>query len=192
MENEITLQPTAFEIDMTSIQGLSKVFYESGIFKDIKSEAQAIVKIYAGREIGLSPIESMMGLYIVDSVLAATAKVICSLIKKSKTCDYVIEKLDNEECVISFLRDSKEIGKSSFTMKDAARAGLVNKENWRNYPRNMLFARSIANGARWYTPDVYCGYAKEELEGIEINNVVNNVVTIDKNGEVKKNGEQTI
>jgi len=169
---------------------LCALFHESGIFEDIKSEAQAIVKVMAGREIGLSPLESMMNLYIVKNRVAANSKVVSSLIKKSKKYDYSIETLTDEVCTIVFyiLKEGEaiEIGKSTFTTKDAAKAGLINGNNWKNYPRNMLFARAISNGARWYTPDVYSGYIQEELEGI-VDEPKLEIVTIDDN-DVKKEG----
>ena len=165
---------------------LGKIFMESGMFSDVKSQAQAVVKILAGRELGLAPLESMTNIYIVNGKVALQAKIIGSLIKKSTKYDYQIDKLDEQECVITFfvLEDSKkvELGKSSFTIKDAARAGIVNKEVWKNYPRNLLFARALSNGAKWYCSDVFCGYTPEELEDIK---AVSSVITIDKNGEVK-------
>ena len=183
------------EMSLTILQDmmpLCEVFVKSGIFEDVKDVAQAIVKVLAGREIGLTPLESMMNLYIVKNRVAASSKVISSLVKKSKVYDYKITKLDNEECNIEFVKYSAEgvaevIGTSSFTIKDAARAGVVNGTNWKNYPRNMLFARAITNGARWFCPDVYSGYAEEELEGIMVD-VKKDVGSIDVDGEVKTNG----
>ena len=49
-------------------------------------------------------------------------------------------------------------------------AGLDSNTNWRKYPRNMLFARAISNGARWYCPDLFGGspvYTPDEL-GAEV------------------------
>ena len=171
--------------EMATVRELSKVFYEAGIFKDIKSEAQAIVKIFAGREYGLSPMESMMGLYIVADRIAPLVQTISALVKKSKDYDYIVEKLDDTECVLSFTKEGKEIGKSSFTFKDAAKAGLLNKDNWKNYPRNMLFARAIGNGVRWYCPHIFGGSSMEELRdlGPQTPTEKTNVV-IDATGEV--------
>ncbi len=107
MEKELTLFSANMLQEATPI---CEVFVKSGIFDDIKDVAQAIVKVLAGREIGLSPLESMMNLYIVKNRVAANSKVVSSLIKKSKTYDYIIEKLDNEECIISFTKDGKELG----------------------------------------------------------------------------------
>jgi hypothetical protein len=147
---------------------LGEVFMQSGMFTDIKSQAQAVVKILAGKELGLAPLEAMTNLYIVNGKVALQAKVIGALIKKSGKYDYTVEKLDESECIIAFYKIEEgkrtELGKSSFSIKDAAKAGIVNKEVWKAYPRNMLFARALSNGARWYTSDAFCGYSVEEME----------------------------
>jgi len=178
---------------------LGNVFMKSGMFKDIKSQAQAVVKILAGRELGLAPLESMTNIYMVNGKVALQAKIIGSLIKKSTKYDYVVDKLDNNECSMTFYSlewvkqengesvfSRREIGKSTFTIKDAALAGIVNKDVWKNYPRNMLFARALSNGARWYTSDVFCGYTAEELEPSK---EVTSIITVDGKGKVKENGK---
>jgi hypothetical protein len=198
MENQEVATEVKKEMSLTILQDLMplcEVFVKSGIFEDTKDVAQAVVKVLAGREMGLTALESMMGLYLVKGKIAASSKVICALIKKSQKYDYRVTKLDSEECSIEFLKfgaDGKEeiIGISTFTIKDAARAGVVNGVNWKGYPRNMLFARAITNGARWYCPDVYSGSSEEELEGVMVD-VKKDVVTMDAAGEVT-NGEKKI
>jgi hypothetical protein len=55
-----------------------------------------------------------------------------------------------------------EIGESRFTAKDAQAAGT---QNMAKFARNMLFARAMSNGAKWYTPDIFGGpvYTPEEM-----------------------------
>lgn len=151
---------------------LGEVFAKSGMFPDVKSQSQAVVKILAGKELGLSPFESMASIYIVNGKLALTAKAMSGLIKRHKHYDYKITKFTDEECTVVLLRrdseGSSEVGQSSFTIKDAAKALLVNKDVWKSYPRNMLFARAISNLARWYCPEIISGYyVKEELDDME-------------------------
>lgn len=46
---------------------------------------------------------------------------------------------------------------------DAAKAGT---QNMGKFPRNMLFARCISNGVKWFCPDIFLGapvYTPEEL-----------------------------
>jgi len=44
---------------------ISQSFAESGMFPDIKSAAQAAVKIQAGKEFGIQPFASMTGIHII-------------------------------------------------------------------------------------------------------------------------------
>jgi len=178
------------EMQITTLSepmALGEVFMQSGMFTDIKTQSQAVVKILAGRELGLAPLESMTNIYIVNGKVALQSKIIGSLIKKSKKYDYTVDKLDEKECTISFFQadekgDKVLLGKSTFSFADAAKAGLVNKTVWQNYPRNMLFARALSNGARWFCADVFCGYTPEEAE--EEIKPATKMITISEEGEV--------
>lgn len=173
---------------------IGNVFAESGMFPDIKTQAQAAVKILAGRELGLSPFESMKNLYLVGGKLAIQSNALASLIKKNPKYDYKVQSITAEECKIMFLENvsdgkQKELGISEFTFKEAARAGLVNKDNWKNYPKNMLFARALANGVRFYCPDAACGWhVSEEYEDL-LPETRSNTITITADGEVVNAGE---
>lgn len=162
------------EMDVTIIEGLrepmaiGEVFAKSGMFPDVKSQAQAVVKILAGKELGLSPFESMASIYVVNGKLALTSKAMSGLIKRSKNYDYIVKKLDETECTIDIMKSNELVGSTTFTIKDAAKAGIVNGINWKNYPKNMLFARAISNACRFYCPEVISGYyVKEELDDME-------------------------
>jgi len=170
---------------------LGEVFANSGLFSDIKKASQAVVKIMAGKELGLTPFQSMASIYIVNGKLALTSGAMSSRVKKSKRYDYVVTKLDETECQIDFFDLSQKdervkIGTSIFTVKDAARCGLANKETFKSYPKNMLFARALSNGARFYCPDAICGYYEEsELYDMAPAEPTKTTVTIDTTGEVK-------
>src|SRR5512137_2814563 len=81
---------------------LSEIFVQSGMFKDVKTQAEACVKILAGREIGLPPIQAMNEVFIVNGKTSATAKVIASLVLKSGKYTSSIDKLDDTECTLTF------------------------------------------------------------------------------------------
>src|SRR4029077_8382708 len=77
---------------------------------------------------------------------------------------------DNEACEIVFTRKGRPLTPSSvFTLEDAERAGLKG-DNYRKFPRNMLFARAITNGARVHCPEVFVGavYTPDELVDGEV------------------------
>lgn len=150
---------------------LGRVFAASGYFQDAKDEAQAIVKIIAGKELGIGAMASMTGFHIVKGKPVLSANLIASIIKnKYSPYNYRVLELTDTACEIEFFERNESIGKSRFTIEEAKTAGLTGKDVWKNFPKNMLFARAISNGAKWYCPDVFNGatvYVPEEL-GAEV------------------------
>lgn len=135
----------------------------SGYFPDIKRLSQAVIRLVVGQRLGLTPLQALTGLYFVQGRLAMSASLMASRIKESGKYDYRVVVLNDEECVIKFFQrlspgNWEEIGESRFSREDAVRAGLIKPGSaWEKYPRNMLFARALANGARWYCPDAILG-----------------------------------
>lgn len=55
-----------------------------------------------------------------------------------------------------------------WTMEMATKAGLTGKDNWKNYPRQMLRARVVSEGVRTVYPAVCVGvYTPEEVQDFE-------------------------
>lgn len=147
------------------IMSLGNILSQSGYFSDARDAAQAVVKVLAGQELGVGAIASMTGIYIVKNRVTLRANLIGAIIKKSDKYDYHIQEMTGEICKVEFFENGKGIGVSEFTIQDAKTANL-NGDNWRKYPRNMLFARAMSNGAKWYCPDVFSGgavYTPDEL-----------------------------
>jgi len=152
------------EVDVNGTLTLAKLMADSGFFGDARDAAQAMVKILAGKELGLGPVASMTGINVIKNKVALSANLIASTIQRSGRYGYRVIRLDSEKCIIEVLSDNKVIGTSTFSMEDARRAGLTG-DNWRKYPRNMLFARAISNAAKWYCPSIFGGpvYTPDEL-----------------------------
>jgi hypothetical protein len=148
---------------------VGEILAKSGYFKDVKDMAQAVAKILAGREMGFGPIASLTGVYIQQGRPCYSANMIAAAIKKSRRYDYRVKKLDAQSCELEFYEGGKPVGISSFSLEDAKQADLLtgnNAHSWKHYPRNMLFARAITNGARFHCPDTFGGipiYTPEEL-----------------------------
>ena len=144
----------------------AKALAASGYFADAKQAAQALVKILAGREFGVGPFAAMSGIQIISGRPALSAQLVAAIIKRGGRYRYTVIALTDERCELLFEeRDGqgwRKLGPSTFTVDDARRAGVKNMER---YPRNMLFARALTNGARWYCPDALSGgaYTPEEL-----------------------------
>lgn len=148
---------------------LALYFQKSGLFPDLRSEAQAYVKIVAGQELGLGPLASVSGLNVIKGRVTFSANLLASMVKRHPLYDYRVTDHSDRICRIVFFQDGEEIGVSEFTIEDAKRAGLGGN-SWSRYPKAMLFARALTQGVRWFAPDVTAGapaYSPEELEETE-------------------------
>lgn len=141
---------------------MGKAFHESGMFVDIKSAAQAVVKIQAGAEIGIPPFAAMSGIHIIQGKPTIGAGLIASTVKGSGKYDYRVIQQDEKICSIDFYQGKEKLGNSTFTIEDAKKAQTKNLDK---FPKNMLFARAISNGVKWFCPDVFSGpvYVPEEM-----------------------------
>lgn len=151
------------KITPTEALSIGKAFAESGMFPDIKSAAQAIVKIQAGQEIGIPPFAAMSGIHIIQGKPTIGAGVMASCVKGSGKYDYRVVESTEQVCSIDFFQGKEKIGNSTFTIADAKKAGTKNLDK---FPKNMLFARAMSNGVKWFTPDVFAGpvYTPEEFD----------------------------
>lgn len=159
-------------VSVSDMERFAIAAVKSGIYKDIKDVASAMVRIQVGRELGLGAAASLKAIQLVMGTPTFSANFVAALIKKSKPAyNYRVVKLTATECSVDFYEDKEVCGNHSFTMEDAKKAGLHTKDIWTKYPKSMLFARCITAGARVYCPDItaFPFYTHEELGGDVIN-----------------------
>ena len=161
MSNELAIS------NQMSLTDLGTVLAKSGFFSDTRDAAQAVVKVLAGQELGFGPIASMTGIYVIQNRISLSANMIAAAIKRTRRYNYRVTELTDEKCRIVFTENGQEVGESTFTRQDATKAGTKNMDK---FPRNMLFARALSNGAKWYCADIFGGpvYTPEEL-GADVN-----------------------
>ena len=161
------------ELKLSETKEMAEHFFKSGVFQDVKDMSVALVKIQAGQELGISPIMAMKEVYLIPSKSGVKIQIGASLqaamIKKSGKYDYRIVEHSKEICTIHFFEKRadkwEKIGDESFSIADARAAGLTaGKDVWTKHPKNMLFARAMSNGAKWYCPDVFGGAIYNESD----------------------------
>jgi hypothetical protein len=167
------------ESDELSLKQIIQAVGKSGYFNDIRTASQAVVRILAGKELGIPPIAALKGIYIVEAggktTVTISASMMAALVRRSDRYDYKVEELTNAGCAIRFRQrldgEWQDCGLSTFTMEDAKRAGIARPRSpWEHYPRNMLFARAMSNGCRWYCSDIFAGpvLAIEEANDLRV------------------------
>ena len=156
---------------MDDLARLGNMLAQSGYFTDAREAAQAGVKVLAGLEMGIGAFAAMSGIHIIEGKPSVGAGLMAAAVKRHPKYDYRVKRHDAEACVVTFYEDGEVVGESSFTIEDAKQAGVAFKSRqgyptpWAKNPRNMLFARALSNGVRWYCPDVFdvSTYTPEEL-----------------------------
>lgn len=203
--------------NMDDLSRLSKMMADSGFFADIRQASQCGVKILAGMEMGFPAFLSMTGIHIIKGKPSVGANLMAAKIRASGKYDFLELVKDVKLCRIvfyeiefkPFVKEQKlklarkeinhqefeesviaiSLGVSEFSIEDAKKAGTQNLDK---FPRNMLFARAISNGVKWYCPDVFMTsvYVPEEL-GVIVDDD-NNVMDVSVVEEVENASVQTI
>jgi hypothetical protein len=161
---------------MTDPLAIGQVMARSGLFPDITRVSQAVVKVLAGRELGIGPFAAMSDIHIIEGKPVIGARILAALVRQSAVYDYEIVEWTNERCAIDFYRHGQKLEPTvTFDGQDAKRAEL-NKptrsgkpSNHTKFPRNMKFARAMSNGVGLHCPDLTAGapvYTPDEL-GVE-------------------------
>jgi len=166
-------------LSLNQLNFIGQMMAKSGMFPDVTDAAKAFVKIMAGKEIGVTPFQSMTNIHLIQGKATMGANLMAAKVKGSGKYDYRVMELTSETCSILFRQRDPlaeggwaDLGKFTYSLEDAKRAGLVKTgSSWEKYPSNMLFARAISSGVRIYCPDVFNGnlvYVPEEL-GAQVN-----------------------
>jgi len=165
MDNNTTIQkyhPDIEALELQHVDSMAAIFVQSGWFPDVKSKSQCIVKIMVGREIDLTPLQSMQQIYVFPTQtgmhIQMSGNLIASKIRTSGKYDYKIIQSDDKVCEIEFFQISpvkESLGKYKYTFERATKAGLTGKNNWKTNPEDMNFNRCISGGYKKFTPDIF-------------------------------------
>lgn len=154
-----------------------------------KSPEAVLVAILYGQEVGLSPLQSLQSVTVIQgrpTLDAASLKAICI----AHGMRFETVEWNEKICTLRGVRgDWKE--EFSFTWHDAELMGLSNKENWRRMPKQMLYARAVSTLARNMGADIVRGfYSKEEMQDSVPLDVTPKIEKVNKK-EIQKIAEYT-
>lgn len=126
-----------------------------------------IIAILMGRDLGLSPFASLQGIANINGMPAVWGDVMLGLCKACghwgtmKEWDEDVEGDMTAFCEIHRHGDDSTYLKR-FSMLDAQRAGLLEKETYKKYPRDMIANRARARALRAAYADVLKGMPNAE------------------------------
>lgn len=184
------------DAEIQSSYRLAQALAASSLFKDVRTAEQAFAKLIIGRDLGLSPAQSLQ-LYAMEGTIEVPYPMLATFVRSRPGYDFSIEWREDREggaewvtveeggrevtgCRVTFtvkapMSPPKVRGVSVWTIEDSERAGLTANRGTKTsnhvlYPRNMYLARAMSNGVKAYVPEVLAGlqvYAEGELPRTE-------------------------
>ena len=161
----------------------------SGYFADANAMPQALMKIAAGRELGIAPFVALAGINIIKGRPVLTGELIGALLQ-SQGVTWKFGQHDAAGCVLFLYRDGRPMTNQdgshatvAFMREDAERAGLLEKQGekkdkpsmYDKYGPDMYYNRCIVRVQRRFAPGA--------TKGIP-------VLTVDEAAEIATPGTQ--
>lgn len=131
-------------------------------------EADVLLVMMTGAEIGLTTMQSLRNLYIVEGRIGMSAALIRGRCQKHGDCAlFEVAEADAAHAVVEVRkRGWRESRRVSWSIADAERAGLIKDDQpdspWRRWPQEMCVARATTRAASMYFPEITSGLLSEE------------------------------
>ena len=112
--------------------------------------------VETAKSLGIDPRLALGGgLYFVKGKVEMSARMMNALIRSKKHSITRDKRSDDKICILHGKRaDNNDTWTESFSLEEAHRAGLTNNPVWKNFTRDMLFARALSRLARQLFPDI--------------------------------------
>lgn len=153
---------------MAQIREFAKILLKSGLMPPaINTEEKAIILAMKGYDLGLTYMQSIESINVIQGKPAISASLIQAKIRQSGVCRYLtVKEMSDKRCIIETQRvDEKEPFTYEFGENEAKQQGLLAKDNYKKQPKNMYFSRAMSAIGRYCYADVFFGgiYVPEEL-----------------------------
>jgi 5'-3' exonuclease len=157
-----SLEPVGFD----QLARAAKILSASQLYHKVGNAEAIAAIIMRGRELGIGATTALDSMSMVQGRPTMSAQLMLSLVMKSEKCLY-FDCIESSDTIATF--ETKRQGSAnptrlSFTIEDAKKLGIANKDNYKKQPAVMLRWRCVAALARMVYPDLVTGvYTPEEL-----------------------------
>lgn len=150
-------------VPITDIQQMAEVAASSKMF-GFKNTQEAMAIMLLCQAENLHPAVAMRDFHVIQGRPALKADAMLARFQQAggsvKWKEYTDDRVTGE-----FSHPSGGTLEVTWTLEQAKRIGIANKDNWRNYPRAMLRARVLSEGIRAVYPGCVVGvYTPEEVQ----------------------------
>lgn len=167
VDNTHVFEPSGLDQALT----LAKVLHAGGLLPRSFTKPESVVTaIILGRELGMTAMQSIRGIHVIEGKPTLSADTMVALVKRSPVCEYfqLLESTNEIATYETKRRDDPKPTTMSYTKTDATAAGKWGSGTWKAHPSAMLRARASSALARAVYQDLVMGiYDPDELAPVE-------------------------
>lgn len=150
-------------VPYSDMEKMAGAIAKSNLF-GVKTPDQAIALMLLAQAEGMHPAKAIQEFHIIQGRPALKADAMLGRFQRAGG-SVQWKKLQDDEVIGIFSHPQGGSAEISWTYQMANHIGLTSKDNWRNYPRQMLRSRVISEGVRTVFPGCITGiYTDEETE----------------------------
>jgi 5'-3' exonuclease len=159
------LEPTTFDGAWMT----SEILFNSRLYQAHGNAESIFAIILRGRALGIDATTALDSFHVIQGKPTMSADLMVGLVINSKKARYFkcVETTSEKAVYKTHRKDDPDPEPTplTFSIEDARKLGLTNKDNWRKQPKTMLRHRCAAALSRLVYPDVVGGlYTPEEIE----------------------------
>lgn len=155
---------------LNQMMKVAQQFHKAGCFMgDVKNPEQAFVKIQAGAEMGMPPMEAMNSLYIVNGKITIWGSAMSKKLREAGWKISFDDKVDAQGkptgCTVTIKKDDEELSETATAQQLVA----LKSRAFSFAPKEKLRWHAIAQLVKFHVPEVLGGvvmYMKEEIEDL--------------------------
>jgi hypothetical protein len=130
--------------------------------KSFTSTEQVFIALQMGAEVGLSPMQSLKNIAVIQGTPSIWGDAVAALIRRSPLCKSLKQPVFTGEgetrvCSIKAERINGDTAEGVFGYKDAKRAGLLSRDTYKTWPDRMYYHRALGYVAHELFPDCLMG-----------------------------------
>lgn len=151
--------------EFKALQTYGEMIAASKLFPRVQTWQAAVVIMQFGQQLGIDPFTALKDIDWIEGKPTANAGLINALIKRDHGGEAILPlECTPNLCRIRYKRrEWTEYHEASLSIDDIPQT-LKTKDNWKNYPADMLWARSISRIGRQHFADTVKGvYTPDEL-----------------------------
>ncbi len=150
--------------ELQTLKAMAAIAVSSGKYGEGYNEATILNIFFTAKSLGIDPMVALNGGFnIIQGKINMGAHFMTALARRKGHSIKVIEMSATKCVIIGQRKDNGDSVKYEYTWDEATKAGLTNKQNWKNNPKQMLYCGCVRNVFRILVSALGIAYDADEM-----------------------------